>query len=212
MGKYRYKAATPDGGTYTGTYIAPNKEDVIKMIRANRGYPILIQEDEERSEMKYKRQWGITYKDYAVFCRQLYAMLNAGVPIIQSLNTMRTQTHKKALREGLDSIYEDVQKGKLVSEAMKKHRNIFPNLLINMLEAGELSGNMDNTLDRLAYHYEREAKIGARIKSAMIYPSILSVVAVCVVIFLKMLQELSCWFKIVMIQSQESSFVLGGKG
>lgn len=184
MVKYRYKAALADGSTYTGTYIAASKDDVVKMIRANKGYPILVQEDDVFTSARGSRQWGVGAKDFAILCRQLYAMLYAGVPIIQSLNILRMQVRKKPLKTALDQIYEDVQKGQLLSEAMKRQRTVFPELMVNMIEAGELSGAMDATLERLSYHYEREAKISGKVKSAMVYPAILSTVAVSVVIFL----------------------------
>lgn len=184
MAKYRYKAATAGGGTLKGSYIAASKDDVVKMLRANNAFPIMIEEDSVLGDTNAVRLWGITPKDYAIICRQLFAMLGAGVPIIQSLNILRAQVTKKALRAGLDQIYEDVQKGQLLSEAMKKQRKVFPELMINMIEAGELSGAMDGVLERLSYHFEREAKISNKIKSAMVYPVILTVVAVAVVTFL----------------------------
>ncbi len=184
MAKYRYKAASAGGGTYTGSYIATSKDDVVKMIRANKGFPISVEEDDVFSNAKGARAWGIGPKDYSILCRQLYAMLSAGVPIIQSLNILRNQLHKKTLKNAMDQVYEDVQKGQLLSETMKRHQHIFPEMMINMIEAGEVSGSMDSVLERLSYHYHREAKISAKIKSAMIYPAILSFVAVAVVIFL----------------------------
>ncbi len=184
MIKYRYKAASAGGGTYTGTYIAANKDDVVKMIRANKGFPISVVEDDVFSGKMGKRQWGIGSKDYSILCRQLYAMLGAGVPIIQSLNIMRVQVHKKSLRSAMDNIYEDVQKGQLLSEAMKRQKPVFPELMINMIEAGEVSGSLDSTLERLSHHFEREAKIEAKVKNALVYPLVLSFVAIGVVIFL----------------------------
>lgn len=184
MLKYRYKAATAGGGTFSGTYIAASKEDVVKMIRANKGFPVLVEEDNVFSGGGRSRIKRIPAKDFAVLCRQLYAMLYAGVPIIQSLNILRLQIHKKNLRVALDQVYEDVQKGEMLSEAMKRQQNIFPELMINMIEAGEVSGTLDSVLERLSYHYAREAKINAKIVSALTYPTILSIVAVAVVVFL----------------------------
>lgn len=184
MIKYRYKAASAGGGTYSGTYIAATKDDVAKMIRANKGFPILIEEDNVFSGNIGKRQWGIGAKDYAILCRQLYAMLGAGVPIIQSLNILRAQIKKKNLRIAVDNVYEDVQKGQVLSEAMKRHKSVFSELMINMIEAGEMSGSLDSVLERLSYHYERESKIESKVKSAMIYPAILTLVAISVIVFL----------------------------
>src|SRR5690606_38745823 len=94
------------------------------------------------------------------------------------------QTENKKLKEALEDVYTEVQKGTQVSTCLRNHPKIFPDLMINMVESGEMTGNLDNVMDRLAIHYEKDAKIISRIKGAMIYPIALSVVAITVVIFL----------------------------
>lgn len=81
-------------------------------------------------------------------------------------------------------LYEDVQKGLIFSESLKKHRDVFPELMIQMVEAGEASGSLDTVMQRVAIHYEKENKINNRVKSAMVYPIVLSIACVAVVIFL----------------------------
>jgi len=126
----------------------------------------------------------VKVKDIAVFARQFHAMLNAGVTLIHCLNILGQQTENLILREAIEKIYEDVQKGFALSDAMGKHRDIFPELFINMVDAGEVSGNLDTIMDRMASHYEKEAKLQTKIRDAAIYPIILALVSSAVVVFM----------------------------
>lgn len=123
-------------------------------------------------------------KDLAVFCKQLYAMLKAGVTLVTSLDILQQQTENKRLTKIIKIMYEDLQKGNTFSEALSRHKDVFPSIFISMVEAGELSGNIDIIMDRLANHFEKEYKIENKVKSAMTYPAILAIVATAVVIFL----------------------------
>lgn len=111
-------------------------------------------------------------------------MLNAGVTIVKCLDILEAQTENKVLRSATRDTYDNVQKGMTLSEAMRKHEKVFPSLLVNMIEAGEVSGSLDVIMERMAMHYEKEYKIENKIKGAMIYPIVLGVVSIAVVIFL----------------------------
>ncbi|WP_234978603.1 type II secretion system F family protein [Anaerosalibacter sp. Marseille-P3206] len=182
---FKYKAVTDTGETLEGTFEGQNTDEVISMLRGNNYLPISVEELNEREVNS-----GITLgtnvkkKDMAVFCRQFYFMLNAGISIVNCLDILEKQTENKLLKKAIGKSYEDVQKGMTLSEAMKKHKKIFPILLVNMVEAGEVSGNLDIIMDRMAIHYEKENKIENKVKSAFTYPIILIIVSVAVVIFL----------------------------
>ncbi len=185
MATYKYKAITNEGKSLEGTYSAKNREEVVLMLRENKYYPIDIKESDEEKDIRNIRVLGkVKAKDIAVFCRQFYTMLNAGITLINCLDILRQQTENKRLKDVTEKVYEDVQKGLTFSEALKNYKNVFPELLINMVEAGEVSGNLDTIMDRMADHYEKEFKINNKIKGAMVYPIILSIVAIGVVIFL----------------------------
>lgn len=111
-------------------------------------------------------------------------MINSGLGIVKCIDILVMQTENKTLRNSLASISEDVQKGFTLSEAMNKHQNIFPSILISMVEAGEVSGSLDTILERMAEHFEKENKIENKVKASMIYPAALAVVSVVVVIFM----------------------------
>lgn len=184
MPTYKYKAISVNGQSLQGTFTANSRQDVIQMLRSNNSYPVMIHEEVDSQMREVKLLGGVKTKDIAVFCRQTYAMLNAGVPIINSLDILRGQTEHKKLRNVLGEVYEEVQKGLTFSESLKKHMDVFPELLIHMVEAGEASGSLDVIMERMAVHYEKETKINNKIKGAMVYPIILSIVATAVVVFL----------------------------
>jgi type IV pilus assembly protein PilC len=111
-------------------------------------------------------------------------MIDAGLGIVKGLKILVDQTQNKILKDAIANICENVQKGESLSEAMSKYENIFPALLINMVEAGELSSNLDTIMERMAIHFEKENRLEAKIKSSMIYPMILMIVSIAVVIFM----------------------------
>ena len=182
---FKYKAVTDIGETVEGTFEGQSTDEVISMLRGNNYLPVSVEELNER-EVKSGITLGtnVKKKDMAVFCRQFYFMLNAGISIVNCLDILEKQTENKILKKAIGQAYEDVQKGLTLSEAMKNNEKVFPLLLVNMVEAGEVSGNLDIIMDRMAIHYEKENKIENKVKSAFTYPVILIIVSVAVVVFL----------------------------
>ncbi len=182
--KFKYKAISNTGQTIEGTFDATSEGEVVSMIKSNNYIPVNVERDigaDSQVELFSKK---VKKKDLAVFCRQFYTMINSGLGIVKCLDILVMQTENKTLRNSLASLSEDVQKGFTLSEAMKKHDNIFPSILISMVEAGEVSGSLDIILERMAEHFEKENKIENKVKSSMIYPAALAVVSVVVVIFM----------------------------
>lgn len=184
MPSFRYKEVDLNGVTSSGTLVAGSKEDVIRLIKERGRRPIMIQELEERA--KDIREFDFfnpkpNLKDIAIFCKQLNIMLAAGMPIINALDVLSTQTENKRLRTALIDISYDVQKGTVFSRSLTKYDDMLPPLMINMIIAGEMTGKMDEVLGKLSVHYEKEFKINNKIKSSMVYPIILAVLSVVVV-------------------------------
>lgn len=184
MAEFRYRAKTPSGDKVNGVYEATNREEVISMIIANGYYPLLVEEiiSSPTVDLEFKKKVKIT--DVSIFCRQFYTMLDAGVSMNSALKILSHQLPNKLMRRAVLQVEEDVSKGETLSASMKKHLSIFPPLLVSMIEVGEASGNLDTVMERMSLQYERENKINNKVKSAMIYPIILGVVAIIVVIFL----------------------------
>ncbi|TJX16303.1 type II secretion system F family protein [Tissierella creatinini] len=182
--KFKYKALSQNGQTIEGTFDATSEGEVISMIKGNNHMPMEIERDigaDAKVEIFSKK---VKKKDLAVFCRQFFTMINAGLGIVKCLDILVMQTENKTLQKTLAAVSEDVQKGFTLSEALNKHTDIFPSILISMVEAGEVSGSLDTILARMAEHFEKENKIENKVKSSMIYPAALAVVSVVVVVFM----------------------------
>ncbi|MEA4890467.1 MAG: type II secretion system F family protein [Clostridiaceae bacterium] len=185
MSAYQYKAISTSGEAIEGSLVAKDRSEVLEMLREKDYKPVTISEIRENQDINLKSAFKrIKLKDIGVFCRQFYTMLNSGISIIQCLDILRQQFDNIKLRKVIADVYELVQKGSSFSESLRVHKDVFPELLINMVEAGEASGNLDVIMERMAEHFEKDTKLKRKVTGAMIYPIVLSCVCVVVVIFL----------------------------
>lgn len=181
---FKYRAMKSDGTKVEGRFEANSKADVMNMITTSGYYPLMVEEVIESKQIEFKLFERVTTKDLAIFCRQFYTMLNAGVSITNAISILSNELPNKKLREILSEIEDDVKKGETLSESMARHKKYFPQLLISMVESGEISGNIDEMMLRMSVHFEKEYKLNNKVKSAMTYPSVLSVVAIGAVMFI----------------------------
>lgn len=184
MANFKYRVMNADGEKIEGTREADSKGEVIEFISSNGYYPLMVEEIIESSKIEINFNEKVKLKDISIFCRQFYTMLDAGVPILTCLSILSKQTQKKKLKEAIIEIEKEVETGGVLSEAMKKQKKIFPELLVSLIEAGEASGTLDSIMLRMSSHYEKENKTNNKVKNAMIYPVILSFVAVIAVVFI----------------------------
>ncbi|GFN35471.1 type II secretion system F family protein [Tepidimicrobium xylanilyticum] len=184
MPLYKYRAVSESGVIKEGYFDASSDLEVLDMLRKSNFYPISIEEDVGKDISKEIFPKKVTKKDLAIFCRQFYTMIDAGINIINCLDILEKQTENKTLQKAISIVKEDVQKGMVLSDAIAKHNNIFPSLLSNIVLAGEVSGNLDILMKRMAVYYEKEATIENKIKSALVYPTVLCIVTIAVIIFL----------------------------
>lgn len=185
MPQFKYQAISQTGKRLDGIQDANSESEVIVLLKEKGYIPIKIFEhldkDISKNFFSFER---VKAKDLSNFCRQFYFIIHAGVTIASGLDILRKQIENKKLRGALEGIFKDVQKGQELSQSMKKYKDVFPQLLIHMIEVGEVSGNLDTIMDKMALHYEKESKIQDQIKSAMIYPIILGIASVLVMLFL----------------------------
>jgi len=186
MALYRYKAIQPDGREVTESITAATEVEVREKIRDKGLYVLQVNEDIEKQSAQEALSFGgkVTSKQISIFCKQFATLLKAGVPVAAGLDILYRQSESKSLRAALEDVYTEVQKGTQVSSAIRNHPKVFPHLMVSMIESGEMTGNLDNVMDRLAVHYEKDAKINSRIKGAMIYPAALSIISLVVVVFM----------------------------
>ena len=180
MQKYSYVALTPDGKTVKGTVIAQSDEEVKQLITKGGNY--CLSYTRLKDEMQGLKPLPI--KDVVSFCQQLSAILKAGLPLSTALEMLYGKTDKGPLKVVIGNLYELVEKGHALSEAMGKQGRAFPPIMLNMVKAGELSGDLDSTLNKLAEHFEKDVKLKNQIKAALRYPKMLSIVLLVVVILL----------------------------
>ncbi|MCM3692248.1 type II secretion system F family protein [Neobacillus niacini] len=126
----------------------------------------------------------VKLQDFVIYLRQFATLLKAGVTIVDATGILAAQTESKALKKALLLAEQDLREGIPYSEAVSKHKKIFNPMFINMVKAGEVSGNMDETLERLAEHFEKQHYTIQKIKSALTYPIVVGIIAIAVVIFL----------------------------
>lgn len=182
MAVYSYEAVNDSGKVFKSIYEADNREDVLEMLREKGLYPIKVDETLNREINFLFSPEQIKTRDLAFFCRQISALLDAGIPIADALQIISQQIINKKLRVVISEIAEEVLTGVPFSEAMQKQK-IFPELLVQMISSGEASGTLNNVMRRMAEDYEKEYGLKKKISGAMIYPILIMVVAVVAVVF-----------------------------
>ena len=139
----------------------------------------------------------ITAKDKILFSRQMSTLINAGLPLVQSLRQVNDQTQNKALKIVISQIITDVEGGLAFSKALAKHPRVFNSIYVNLVEAGEVSGTLDMALSRIATQQEKDAEIISKVRGAMAYPAIVILVMIGVVGFMivKVLPQVEVIYK-----------------
>ncbi|MDZ4973490.1 type II secretion system F family protein [Clostridium perfringens] len=184
MAIFKYKAINSEGQRIEGSQSADSENQIREMLLSNQYYPLSIEKENSKSKKSFSFNSKVKLKDIAVFCRQFYVMLDSGLSIGKALNILIEQCEKPKLREALIGVNGELKRGETLASSMRKRKDVFPNLLTSMIDAGERSGNLDIILKRMAEYYEKETKIRGKIKSAMIYPIVLGVVAIIAITFI----------------------------
>ncbi len=183
MPSFKYEAINKKGGTVTNVIEADNAEKAAALIKSQELIPVKVTEQNALSKdidlSAFSK--GPDPRAFSVFCRQFVSMSQAGVSLIDSLNMLGEQTENVKLAQSIREIQSDVEKGESLTVAMRSQK-IMPSLLCSMVEAGEASGSLDIAFDRMATHFEKDARIKAMVKKAAIYPIIVVIVAIAVVI------------------------------
>src|SRR5574337_1737236 len=180
-----YRGRSRTGRVVAGRMEANTPEAVVAGLRQQRIFPISIKPQPKSIEFKIPGFGGrVKEKDLAVFTRQLATMIDAGLPLVQCLETLASQQPNRQLKKTLTEIRVDVEGGSTFAAALKRHPTVFNPLYANMVEAGEAGGLLDTILNRLAVYIEKAMNLRRKVKGAMIYPSTIVTVAVAVVIFL----------------------------
>ncbi|MCH7533247.1 MAG: type II secretion system F family protein [Gemmatimonadetes bacterium] len=184
MPTFAYSARPASGGDIqSGEVDLPTKDDVLAHIHKQKLIPVSVRE--KSKEISFHFGTGITTRDIVIFTRQFATMINAGLPLVQSLDILAEQTENMALRKVISETLYDIESGHTLADAMGRHPKVFTELFVNMVAAGEAGGILDTILLRLATFLEKNDALIRKIKAAMIYPGVIfSVAAGAIVILL----------------------------
>lgn len=190
MPTYIYKARNMSGGVVTGSIDAESQRSVI--LRLKQQHLMVISAEEEKpnpimdavNRMAESFMHRVGLKDLVLFSRQLSTLINAGIPIVQCLNVLIDQVENKNFKKIIMDVREDIEKGASITIAMGKHPQVFNQLYTSMIKSGESGGVLDEVLERISSYLESVQALQRKVRTAMAYPGVVSVVATGVVIFL----------------------------
>lgn len=176
MPMFEYTARSQTGQIQKGQLDAAHRDDVSAYLRKNR--LILVSVREAPKQIKFSMGGPrVKTRDVVIFTRQFATMINAGLPLVQSLNILAAQTENKTLAEVTRAVVYDVESGNTLADAFSKHPKAFSSLYVNMVAAGEAGGILDTILLRLATFLEKNDALIRKVKGAMIYPGVIMTVA-----------------------------------
>lgn len=181
---FSYQAVDKHGQLIKGVHEAAEKSQVVAYIKSQQMTPVSIgngRSSDWKSMLPNKKTKA---KDLSMFCEQFCALIRAGVTILDALNLLLGQTKDKGLREAIQTTIVGVNEGESLGTSMGRSPKVFDDTLVNLVKAGEASGSLDQSLERMGNQYKKDAEVAAAIKKAMSYPIIVLVVAVIVVVFM----------------------------
>lgn len=187
MAVFTYTARTKDNSIQNGSVNAKDRATALTTLKDRGLIPILVKKPGATGEIHIKIPGlgsKVKARDIVIFTRELSTMINAGVPIVKCLHTLRDQTESAQLHKTLDVVTAKVEGGAPLSDALEEHPKVFSLVYVNMVRAGETGGILDKILDRLAIQVEKDADMKGKLRGALIYPSVILVMTVGAFVFL----------------------------
>ncbi|TDI92904.1 MAG: type II secretion system F family protein [Chloroflexi bacterium] len=182
MPVFSYSARTLSGDLRRDTIDVPSRDDVISFLRSQRLIPVSVRE--KPSAFSFSMGSKAKNRDIVIMTRQFATMVNAGLPLVQALEILVAQTDSEPIRKALGAVLHDVESGNTLADALAQHPKVFTELYVNMVSAGESGGILDTIMNRLAEFLEKNEALARKVKAAMIYPAVISVVAIGAIVVL----------------------------
>jgi type IV pilus assembly protein PilC len=184
MARFKYSGRDRRGKTQGTITAASQREAMLKL--KDDGIRVIEMTEVPETLMTKELTIGnpVKMQDFVIYLRQFATLLKAGVTIVESMAVLAAQTESKALKRALLQVEQELREGNPFSDAVSKHNKIFNSMFVNMVKAGEVSGNMDETLERLAEDFEKQHETIQKVKSALTYPMVIGIMAIAAVIFL----------------------------
>lgn len=184
MAQFHCRLMVDDGRIIEEVFQADSKADLLIAFKS-RGYrPIQINEQKQTLATKSLGSNKLKLKSLILFCRQMSTLLRSGVPLVKCFEIIASQTDDKLLKKAMDELSGDVQSGAVLSTAMTKQSSRFPDMLIKMVEVGEVTGDITTILERMASQYESDSRINRKVRGAMTYPIVLVSIALAACVFM----------------------------
>jgi type IV pilus assembly protein PilC len=180
MPNYAWKGRTRSGKTQEGVLVADSKDAVINVLRKQQIMVTAVTEKGKEFALP-KMGGGISRKEIAIFTRQFSVMIDAGLPLVQCLEILGSQQENRVFQKILFEVRQEVESGATLADSLRKHPKAFDDLYCNMVAAGEAGGILDTILQRLSQYIEKIVKLRAAVRSAMVYPVAVIVIAIGVV-------------------------------
>ena len=185
MKKYYYEARDSATQKITKSVVQAESEVAAAKLLSAQGFvPLKIELQDEREGFFQRLSNKISPKDKIVFTRQLATLIGAGLPLAQSMHTVLEQTQNKQMQNIVQEIISDIEGGRQLSSAFEKHPEVFDNVYVALVAAGEASGTLDEALKRIASQQEKDAAMIGKVRGAMVYPAIVLLVIIAVVVFM----------------------------
>jgi len=181
---FSYQARDASGKLVSGEIEAPDQQSAANILVSRNLMVVALKSGSARKGGVKRHQGKVKAQDLVVFTRQLATMMDAGLPLVQSLTALEEQTDSKTFKPILRHITEKVEQGDAFSQALAQHPKVFSRLFVSMVEAGETGGLLAEILDRVASYLEATARLKKKVKSAMSYPTIVCVIALSIALFL----------------------------
>jgi len=188
MAQFEYLVKDKDGKNLTGVQEAADVNTIVSWLRGQGFLIVRVAESKPKfgifstAGKGGKRGRRIKADELVVFSRQLATMVEAGVPLVQALSILGEQTDNANFQRVLGVLHNEVESGKSLSEALAKHKKIFSNLFVSLVRAGESSGNLEEILDRVASYIEKTTNLQKKVRSALIYPTVVAIMALLITI------------------------------
>jgi len=184
MARFKYEGRDRTGKRQ-GTVTAASKREAMVKLKED-GIRVIEMNEVPETLMTMEITLGnpVKLQHFVIYLRQFATLLKAGVTIVEATGILAFQTESKGLKKALLDVEQELREGNPFSEAISKHKKIFSPMFINMVKAGEVSGNMDETLESLAVDFEKQHYTKQKIVSALTYPLVIGILAICAVIFL----------------------------
>lgn len=186
---FEYMAKTGEGKTLQGEILAATSREAIQLLR---GQDVMVTRLKEKVDRvldlgRWSQSWStrrVTNKDLVVFTHQLATLIRAGVPLLECLDILSSEAENPTLKQIIDRIREAVERGTLLAQAMSVYPDLFHEFYRSMVEVGETTGRLDESLAQLAIYLDKQAQLRSKILSALAYPGLLVTVAITVLVFL----------------------------